>query len=167
MNHSSLDINNHHLPFEKVIETYGPGLLRFCISRLGYDQGQDAFQETMLAALIHYQDLRQPRAIKGWLFSIAHHKIIDIIRKQDRTQLLDEDTNDKALVFYDHQPSGIWSHVAKLPSKQREAIGLRYLADLSYKDISQVMNISPAAARRNVFEGQKQLKEILTIESST
>src|SRR4029077_3238010 len=39
------------VPFELVIERHGPAVLRFCVARLGPDRGEDAFQETLLAAL--------------------------------------------------------------------------------------------------------------------
>jgi DNA-directed RNA polymerase specialized sigma24 family protein len=44
---------------------------RFCVARLGPDRGEEAFQETLLAALGHYNDLRGTGAVGGWLFSIA------------------------------------------------------------------------------------------------
>ena len=35
-------------------------LLRFCVARLGPDRGEDVFQETLLSALAHYEQLRDP-----------------------------------------------------------------------------------------------------------
>lgn len=49
--------------------------------------------------------------------------------------------------------------VRALPDKQRQAVMLRYRADLTHRDVAQVMDISEAAARRNVFEGLKRLRE--------
>jgi len=54
---------------------------------------------------------------------------------------------------------GIWHEVRSLPGKQRSAVTLRYLADLSHAEIAEVMGTSEAAARRNVFEGLKRLRE--------
>jgi len=48
--------------------------------------------------------------------------------------------------------------VGKLPPKQRQAIGLRFLADLSHAEIGVAMGTSTAAARRNVFEGLRRLR---------
>src|ERR1700722_7480743 len=67
-------------PFESVLERHGPAVLRFCVARLGPDRGEEAFQETLLAALGHYNDLRDTRAVGGWLFSIAQRKILDSAR---------------------------------------------------------------------------------------
>ena len=51
--------------------------------------------------------------------------------------------------------------VRSLPGKQRTAVALRYLADLSHAEIGEVMGTSEAAARRNVFEGLQRLREHL------
>ena len=53
---------------------------------------------------------------------------------------------------------GIWQLVRSLPGKQRTAVTLRYLADLSHREIAAVMETSEDAARRNVFEGLRRLR---------
>jgi len=148
-------------PFEVVLDEHGPALLRFCVARLGRD-GEDAFQETLLAALEHYDQLRDPAAAKGWLFSIAHRKIIDASRSRAHAPLPDDQIEDHAEAWRDPLPSGVWAEVARLPPKQCEAVGLRYLADLPYSDIATIMETSAEAARRNVFEGLRQLRTDLS-----
>jgi RNA polymerase sigma factor (sigma-70 family) len=53
----------------------------------------------------------------------------------------------------------VWDEVRALPGKQRLAVSLRYQGDLSHRQIAEAMGISEAAARRNVFEGLKNLRE--------
>lgn len=149
-------------PFETVIERHGPALLRFCVSRLGPDRGEEAFQETLLAALRHYHELRDPEAVGGWLFAIAHRKLVDAARSRERAPIPSETLEEHAAVWRDPEPDGtIWSRVAALPPKQREAVGLRYLADLAHAEIAVAMGTSEEAARRNVFEGLKRLRQAL------
>lgn len=146
-------------PFEAVLERHGPALLRFCVARLGREGGEDAFQETMLAALRHYDELRDRHAVGGWLFSIAQRKIVDAARRSARTRTADGGVDIESLVWHDPEDrSGIWSQVALLPPKQREAVGLRFIADLSHGDIGVVMGTTAEAARRNVHEGLKRLR---------
>ena len=52
----------------------------------------------------------------------------------------------------------VWADVARLPDKQRRSVALRFLGDLSHREIATVMQISEAAARRNVFEGLNRLR---------
>jgi DNA-directed RNA polymerase specialized sigma24 family protein len=46
----------------------------------------------------------------------------------------------------------------ELPTKQRTALALRYVADAGYDEISAVMGTSEDAARRNVHEALKRLR---------
>ena len=52
----------------------------------------------------------------------------------------------------------LWQYVPGLPPKQRQAVSLRYVADLSHREIAVVMQTSEAAARRNVYEGLVRLR---------
>ncbi len=146
-------------PFERALELHGPAVLRFCVVQAGADRAEDVFQETMLAALRASDQLRDPAATRSWLFSIAARKAVDSHRVAARSPAPVADV-EPAITDTDVgiAEKGIWATVRELPDKQRQAVALRYLADLSYREIGMAMEISEAAARRNVFEGLKQLR---------
>jgi RNA polymerase sigma factor (sigma-70 family) len=145
-------------PFDYVVECHGPAVLRFCVARLGPDRGEEAFQETLLAALRHYDELRNAEAVGGWLFSIAQRKIVDSARSLSRAAIVTDQLEEHAAAWHDPDPADdVWSRVAALPPKQREAVSLRYMADLSHGDIAEAMGTTADAARRNVFEGLNRL----------
>lgn len=149
-------------PFESVLERHGPAVLRFCVARLGPDRGEEAFQETLLAALRHYDDLRDTGAVGGWLFSIAQRKIVDSARSLARTPIVTDQLEEHAGAWHDPDPADdVWSQVAALPPKQREAVALRYMADLTHSDIAEAMGTTADAARRNVFKGLNRLRRNL------
>lgn len=149
-------------PFESVVDRHGPAVLRFCVARLGPDHGEEAFQETLLAALGHYDQLQNPGAVGGWLFSIAQRKIIDSARSRTRAPIISDQLEEHTAVWHDRDPTDdVWSQVALLPPKQREGVTLRYMADLSYADIAVAMGTTVDAARRNVFEALKRLRSNL------
>lgn len=146
-------------PFEHVVELHGPAVLRFCAAQAGADRAEDCFQETMLAALRGYREVRDAAAIRSWLFSIAARKAIDAHRARARFPEPVADPEPTAAASdIPIRDDGIWRKVRSLPPKQREAVALRYLADLSHAEIAVVMETSEPAARRNVFEGLKRLR---------
>ncbi len=61
----------------------------------------------------------------------------------------------------------LWAAVAALPAKQRAAVVMRHLLDADYATIAAAMGISEPAARRNVHEGLKRLREEHGIDWST
>jgi RNA polymerase sigma factor (sigma-70 family) len=149
----------HLPPFEQVIEEYGRAVLRFCAAQAGWQAAEDVFQETMLAALRAYDELRDATAIRSWLFAIAARKAVDAHRKRAREPEPVADLDPPAAGGdLPVRNDAIWRQVRTLPDKQRSAVALRYVADLSHREIARVMGISEAAARRNVFEGLEQLR---------
>jgi RNA polymerase sigma factor (sigma-70 family) len=151
-------------PFERVVELHGPALLRFCAAQVGPQRADDCFQETMLAALRAYGDVRDPGAVRSWLFSIAVRKAIDSHRTEARAPRPVEDLEPLAVAAEpSHRDAALWARVRALPDKQRHAVSLRYLADLSHKEIAEIMGTTDAAARRNVFEGLTRLRKELDL----
>jgi len=55
----------------------------------------------------------------------------------------------------------IWEPVRRLSDKQRHAVTLRFLGDLTHREIAEMMQTSEAAARRNVFEALRRLRSQL------
>jgi RNA polymerase sigma factor (sigma-70 family) len=149
-------------PFERVVVLHGPAVLRFCAAQVGVQRAHDCFQETMLAALRAYGGLRDPGAIRSWLFSIACRKAIDLHRERARAPHAVGDL--EALAGAEeppHRDAALWARVHDLPEKQRRAVTLRYLAGLPHKEIAEIMETTDAAARRNVFEGLARLRREL------
>jgi RNA polymerase sigma factor (sigma-70 family) len=144
-------------PFSRVLEDHGAALLRFCRAQAGSRHGEDVFQETMISALHAYDTVRDPGAVKAWLFSIAARKAIDAHRVTTRAPVpvAEIDVPGHATAPSDLE---VWDEVARLPEKQRQSVALRFLGDLSHREIAEAMQISEAAARRNVFEGLKRLR---------
>jgi RNA polymerase sigma factor (sigma-70 family) len=146
-------------PFEQVVERHGPALLRFCAAQVGPERAEDCFQDAMLAALRAYGELRDPGSVRAWLFAIAARKAIDAHRERARGAEPTEDVEQVAIAAPEAPSDGaLWARVRGLPDKQRRALSLRYLGDLTHREIGDAMGTSEAAARRNVFEALARLR---------
>jgi RNA polymerase sigma factor (sigma-70 family) len=53
----------------------------------------------------------------------------------------------------------LWAAVRSLPPKMRAAVVLRFVNDLSHREIADVLDCSEAAARRSLHEGLTKLRE--------
>jgi RNA polymerase sigma factor (sigma-70 family) len=56
----------------------------------------------------------------------------------------------------------LWRAVARLPRRQREAVALRYLADLTEAEIATVMRISEGAVSATLTRARRELAASLT-----
>ena len=148
-------------PFQRLVDEHALSLHRFLCGMVGLDGADDCLQETLLAALRAYEDLRHDRNLRGWLFTIAHRKGVDHMRRSSRETLaasVDERPSRPEPV----RDAELWSRVAALPPKQRTAVTLRYLGDLPYSEVAAIIAISEPAARQNVRAGLASLRKDFT-----
>ena len=145
-------------PFQKVLDAHARDVHRFLVVTVGRTDADDCYQETWLAALRSYPQLRDAANLRGWILTIAHHKAIDHLRSRRRRPIPVADVPDQVQVAPAEREEDLWARVRELPGKQRTAIALRYVADAPYAEISTVMGTSEDAARRNVHEGLKRLR---------
>lgn len=146
-------------PFDTIVEEHGQRVLRICRGLLGAEDAQDAWSETFLAAMRAYPDLRPDSNVGGWLATIAHNKSIDVLRVRRRTPRPVADVPE--LGVWDAAPvegDTLRRRLEALPPKQRGAVVYRYLADLSYAEVADLLDCSEAAARRNAADGIKSLR---------
>ncbi len=139
-------------PFQTLIDDHGDALLRYLRAAVGAQEAEDAWQETMLAALRAYPELRSTEHLRGWLFTIAHRKALDTHRGIPRRPVPSEALPGGAVDPVQVDPA-LWTAVRKLPQKQRAAVTLRFAGDLDYRAIAALIDCSEDAARQNVRAG--------------
>jgi RNA polymerase sigma factor (sigma-70 family) len=150
-------------PFQAVLDAHREPLWRFLRASVGYHDAADAFQETMVAALRAYPTLRDASNLKGWLFTIAHRKVIDLARRRQRHAVPTADVPEQGAVGDAVDTDGdLWGAVRDLPPKQRMAVVARYVTDLPYAEIAAISGSTEAAARQNVKAGLDKLRKVVT-----
>jgi len=145
-------------PFQQLLDAHGADLHRFCVAQAGPHQGSDCFQEAVISALRAYPSLRDDRNLRGWLFTIAHRKVLDHHRATARRPVPVPELPERGATATPID-GDLWEAVSRLPEKQRGAVALRYLGDLPYADIGVVLGCSEAAARQNVRAGLAALRQ--------
>jgi RNA polymerase sigma factor (sigma-70 family) len=151
-------------PFQALIDAHAEAVHRFLVATAGPGAADDCFQETFIAALRGYPRLRPGSNLRAWLFTIARSKAIDHHRAARRRPLPVAEVPERpAPAAETEAPDGdLWAAVRALPEKQRAAVTLRFVSDLSHREIGRVLDCSDAAARRSVHEGLKRLREVRT-----
>jgi len=155
-------------PFDAVVAEHGAAVLRLCRSRLRAADADDAWSETFIAAMRAYPDLRPGSNVRAWLFTIAHHKTIDVIRKNVRApDPVDHRSHDAAGVDGIPEPTdeSLRAALDGLAPKQRAAVVYHHLAGLPYAEVGEIIGSSEAAARRSAADGLAHLRSI--VERST
>jgi DNA-directed RNA polymerase specialized sigma24 family protein len=147
-------------PFQALLEEHSRDVLGFLIAAVGPQDAEDCFQETFIAALRGYPKLEDDSNLKGWLMTIAHRKALDHHRRGRRERPV-ADVPEQATRDGVPGGGGVWTAVASLPPKQRTAVALRFACDMPHSEIAAALGGSEAAARQNLHEGLKKLREVL------
>jgi len=146
-------------PFQRLLDAHAVDVHRFLVASVGPQEAEDCFQETFLAALRAYPRLRDAANLRGWLLTIASRKAVDSHRRRGRAPEPHAEVPDRPRPPPPERETAMWEAVRSLPPKQRSAVAHRFLLDLSHAEIGQVLGCSEEAARRNVHEGVKKLRE--------
>jgi RNA polymerase sigma factor (sigma-70 family) len=165
-------------PFQAFFDAHRTIVYRFLVASVGPDDADDSFQETFLAALRAYPNLRNADNLRGWVLQIAANKAIDAGRSRGRRPAAvaevpegpaaqdgsrvgsTEASVDGAASFDPRDP--LWTAVRTLPERMRTAVVLRHVLDRPYEDIAAAMGGTEDGARANVHQGLKRLRASLT-----
>jgi len=146
-------------PFQSLLDNHSEDVWRTLRAMVGAQAAEDCFQETFLAALRAYPGLRPGSSPRAWLLTIAHNKAIDHLRRTRAHEL--EADEVEAPPAPPPPDQDIWGAVAALPPRQRAAVALRYIGDLSHREIAAAIGCSEEASRRSLGDGLKTLRRQL------
>lgn len=155
--------------FDELVSRLEPELRRYALrlTRDG-DEADDLFQETMIKAFRAYGRLPADANRRAWLYRIATNTFLSDRRKLDRLESLDaQDLWEPAAPEIDHGAAidarallaDVERAVLLLPEKQRVALILRKYQEMGYAEIAVTLQCSEPAARANVHEALRKLKE--------
>ncbi len=146
-------------PFQRLVDAHATVVHRYLVAALGREDANDAFQETFLAALRAYPDLRSAENLRGWLFTIARNKALDTHRARARRPVPVAAMPEDVRLDATEPTSPVWDAVRQLPDRQRHAVLLRYAGDLPYREVALAMGVSEVAARQHASTGVKALRK--------
>jgi RNA polymerase sigma factor (sigma-70 family) len=148
-------------PFQALLDAHQGDVYRFLVASVGPVEADDCFQETWIAALRAYPRLKRADNLRAWLLRIAQRKAIDshrAARRRPRPAASLPEAASAPEHVRDGEPE-LWAAVRRLPPKQRAAVFCRAVLGMPYAELAVLLDSSQDAARRNVHEGLKALRE--------
>ena len=147
------------IPFQRFLDEQRDTVWRFAVASVGRQDADDVFQETFLSAMRAYPRLRASSNLRAWVLTIAHRKALDHHRARTRAPHLPGEMPETSVHDTEPGEDPLWEQVRALPARQRQAVTLRYAADLDYAAIGAALGCSADAARRSAHEGVKKLRQ--------
>ena len=144
------------------MDEHATAVHRFLSASVPAHEVDDCFQETFISALRAYPKLRSSSNLRAWVLTIAARKAVDGHRSRSRAGVTVANVPEVAAPERPEADPELWDAVRALPAKQRAAVVLRYVNELRYREIAEILGCSEAAARQSSKAGLDRLKEVWT-----
>lgn len=154
--------------FQALYERHKGRVLGFLGTRLGSrEEAEEVFQEVFLKLHAHRTRYREDVPFVAWLFTIARNAAIDHIRKkgtQEKHVRLDLDQVNAAPDERTEEVSiaEAVSELSSLSAAQRQVLELRFDDGLSFADIAERIEATPANARKMVSRALQKLRGLMS-----
>ena len=156
--------------YNLCVEQYADRLVRFAFSSLrNREQAEDVVQESFARVWEKVENVEFEKA-KYYLFTTAHHAMIDEIRHRQRFASVEEPLPADAKTTPSQYPDVnevLHKALATLPEPQRNALLLRDYEGYSYQEIGDITEMSAAQVKVNIVRARtapnKHLKSIANL----
>lgn len=161
-------IYNHYVD---ILYSYG--------LHLGFEEEvcKDAIQDVFYKLYISHEKLKHVENHTAYLFKSFKNRLIDLTRKKDKTDNI-EAAEESFFIdvtvldnIIDNETAGLLQKkvenmLNQLSDQQREAVYMRYMLELDYKEISDLLEIKAESARKLIYRAMEKLRYQIKVEKS-
>lgn len=169
-----------HQAFADLVDCYKNSVYSICLRMVGNrEEAEDISQEAFIRAYNNISKFDSDRKFSTWLFRIATNLSIDSLRRKKPSISLDAEipgTEGLALntllpgntaapdeqIVRAETEQWIQKEIGALPDKYRSAVVLKYVEDLSLKEISEIMGLPVGTVKTRVHRGREMLRRNMT-----
>ena len=133
----------------------------------GHADSEDIAQETFLRLWSNPSQVREAKALKGWLLRVASNMVMDRFRRKPTQDLeaaehvADLSPGPGGWLEHSQVSRAIDEALALLPERQRMALALVHFEQLSNIAAAEIMELSVDALESLLARARRKLKEIL------
>ncbi len=144
------------------------------------DMAGELAQETFCKAFAALPGFERGRPLRPWLLAVALNTARSALRAE-RREAVHLDRRDPEAARDAGDPSDgpedlagagqrrdrLGAMVRRLPDKLRDAVALRFWADLPFAEVAEALGVSESAAKMRVYRALEQLRVLLGDEDHT
>lgn len=130
---------------------------------------EDVLQNVFVKVYRGLHRFRGDSKLSTWIYQIARNEALNAVGKNrrsleplDNLEISGPENKSPEAEFVNRELRGhLEDALSQLDEAQRMTIELRYMAERSYNEIADIMNIPVGTVKTNIFRGKAQLKRIL------
>ncbi|MFV0376387.1 MAG: RNA polymerase sigma factor [Mangrovibacterium sp.] len=148
--------------FNTVVKQYADGIFRFVLKNIrDHEKARDIVQDSFEKLWMH-RDQVSPEKLKAYLYTTAYHRLIDLVRKDKRLNMVDEvRSEDVHLEQYSDVYEVLNKAILLLPNDQRSVLLLRDYEGYSYKEIADITTLTEAQVKVYIYRARVFLKNYI------
>jgi RNA polymerase sigma-70 factor (ECF subfamily) len=135
-----------------------------------HEDADDALQNTFINAWRNISNFRSESSVYTWLYAIATNEALALIKKRTKNAALS--LNDLGSYFTNSNEGNSWfdgdeaqiklqNAILQLPEKQRIVFNLKYFDEMSYEEMSRVLNTSAGALKASYHYAVKKIESFI------
>jgi RNA polymerase sigma factor (sigma-70 family) len=157
------------MDLEQAVGDLTPRLLRYCLARTGNTAlAEDVAHDALVALVQRWRRLGPPESTEAFVFTIARRRATRVILRQ-RLLLPIESVvgrhngrlNPEAIAICKNERDAALAAIARLPSRDREALLLVAAAELDTSTAAKTLGISESAFKVRTFRARRRLAALL------
>jgi RNA polymerase sigma-70 factor, ECF subfamily len=150
-------------PFVRFFRSEYPAVVSLVFGLSGSRAAaEDIAQEAFLRAHREWTRLHAMESPEGWVRRVAMNLARSRWRRlRAETHALLRLNPPTSFVPPDRYMSVFWDEVRRLPSRQAQAVALRYLEDMSLEEIGAVLGVSEGTVKALLHQGRERLRRQL------
>lgn len=170
-------IEKDQIAFRKLVEEYQSKFLTMAYKFTNdYNDAEDLCQEIFIKVYRNLSGFKNQSKLSTWLYKIAINTCLDWNRRNkpkifNITNIMDKSVkelsskhNTEQIIIYKERQQMVHNAVYSLKDKYKTIVILYHFNQLSYKEISFILNIPVKTIETRLYRGRKQIKEQLMKE---
>lgn len=157
--------------FRMIVEKYSQRLY-WHIRRLVilHEDADDALQNTFINVWKSIGEFRNESSLYTWLYTISTNEALSLINKRKKNAAVSFD--DLGSYFANSIEGSTWfdgdaaqvklqNAILQLPEKQRIVFNMKYYDDITYEEMSKILNTSVGALKASYHIAVKKIEQLI------
>ena len=159
------------IDFEKLVDEYYTSLYRFAYSLSGKEEDAwDLTQQTFSRWAQKGHTLRDSSKVKSWLFTTLYREFLKWSKRNRKVYSIEtaapesEGESVPPQVVDQADASALMDILAEIDEIYRVPLSLFYLEDMTYREISELLDIPTGTVMSRLSRGKDQLRRRMTAQ---
>ncbi|HRH26265.1 MAG TPA: RNA polymerase sigma factor [Candidatus Paceibacterota bacterium] len=169
-----MSVPSQYSQLERAYEEHADALLRFCLLKVrNREKAVDIVQDAFVKTLQYMQAGNEVLSVKSFLYKTAHNLVIDDYRRKHSDSLDDMSDQGFDIASDGHEGLPLLSvdsekalrAVHDLDEKYKDIVLMRFIDDLSPKEISELTGLSENVVSVRIHRALEKLRIALNIQN--